>query len=212
MVQLTPSIYRHSTFNEAISLSFNQYLIDGPSTLLVHTGDVRTHQSLLAALQDVLGSRDLDYIFVSHFESDECGALAQILEVYPNAQVLTGAITARQLAGFGILAQTIILEGDQEFTADGLSFHTITYPSEMHLWDGLLLYDKERRILYSSDLMMRFGALESQTVSSSWIREIEGISEQQVPNEEKRTVLQKTLTYLQPKLVLPGHGPALDLL
>lgn len=136
MNQITPQLWRHTTYNQFIDLTFNQYVLAGSEPILIHTGSDPDAPSLLRALQ----GRKLSYVFVSHFESDECGALCSILEVYPSLKVITSAVTARQLAGFGIKADVIIAEDTQRLALGDLELEMVAYPSEMHLWDGLLCY------------------------------------------------------------------------
>ncbi len=56
----------------------------------------------LAGQTDLQQEQELAYIFVSHFESDECGGLSLLLENQPKAKPVCSEITARQLNGFGI--------------------------------------------------------------------------------------------------------------
>ena len=55
--------------------SFNQYLITGDAPVIFHTGPRGMFPLVREAIENVVPVADLKYIGLSHFESDECGAL-----------------------------------------------------------------------------------------------------------------------------------------
>lgn len=205
MIQIAPHLWRHATYDQYIDLTFNQYLLAGSEPVLIHTGADPDAPALLRALQ----GRTVSYIFVSHFESDECGALCSILAVYPGSTVITGEVTARQLAGFGITDQVTVARDGDVLPIGGLELEMIAYPSEMHLWDGLLCYERHTRIFFSSDLMIRFGHSGEEVHQSAWKAEVEAIGPLQIADAERRALLKRRLLPLSVDLVAPGHGPIL---
>ncbi len=205
MTAITPHLWRHTTYNQFIDLTFNQYLIGTAHPMLIHTGSAPEAPSLLKALK----GRKLSYIFVSHFESDECGALSAILNVYPSAKVVTGEVTARQITGFGIKADVITASDGEVLSLGDLELEMIAYPSEMHLWDGLLCYERKSKTFFSSDLMIRFGNSDVNQVTSDWKQEVEAIGVMQIADADRRRTLKERLLTLDVDLVAPGHGPIL---
>jgi flavorubredoxin len=149
----------------------------------------------------------LKYIFISHFESDECGGLSLILKHFPEAKPICSEVTARQLSGFGITNDVIIKRPGEKLISNGYELEFINYPSEMHLWEGLLLLENKRGIFFSSDLMFRFGNAQGKVLEGNWQTEIENITPQQISDPEQRAKLQQTLAKLDPKFVATGHGP-----
>ena len=108
MTMIFKDLHQFSTHIKQINLSFHQYLLLGEDPILFHTGNAMQAEIMLPELKVVLGDRNLKYIFVSHFESDECGGLSVILKEFPKAKVICSAVTARQLDGFGIKAEVIV--------------------------------------------------------------------------------------------------------
>lgn len=204
-------LYQFSTVIPQIKLSFNQYLLLGEEPVLIHTGSVKQAEAMLPQLKAILNGKDLKYIFVSHFESDECGGLSLVLNQYPDAKPICSQTTAQQLTGFGLVNEVIIAKaGDQIKTADyELTF--LSYPSEMHLWEGLLLLETTRGIFFSSDLMMAFGEEMGTVKASTWETEVNNIRPDQIPDPAKLKELQQTLLKLKPNFIATGHGPCLTL-
>ncbi|OOM16095.1 MBL fold metallo-hydrolase [Clostridium saccharobutylicum] len=204
-------LYQFSTHIPQINLSFHQYLLYAKEPLLVHTGNVNQAQGMLSKLKEALNGIDLKYIFVSHFEADECGGLPVILEQFQNAKVICSEVTARQLSGFGIECEVIIKKEGEKLTTDDYELEFFNYPSEMHLWDGLLVMENRRQIFFSSDLMLRYGEEIGTIKEADWNEEIDSIQPVQVPDNDKREKLKMCLIKLNPIFVATGHGPCLKI-
>lgn len=209
MIQIQKDLYQFSTHIPIIDLSFNQYLWMGEEPLLVHTGSHDQALAIMPEVEKVLGGKSLRYIFISHFEGDECGGLAHVLENYPNAQVVCSAITARQFDSFGIKCKSLIQKPGEILKTADYELEFISYPSEMHLWEGLLVFERLRGILFSSDLFLRFGS-NSEPLRVNFKDEIQSITEQQIPDPKGRMSLQESLQKLPLHLVATGHGPYLE--
>lgn len=202
-------LYQFSTHIPPIDLSFHQYLLLTDEPLLVHTGNVQQAAALVPQLKALLKDKDLKYIFISHFEADECGGLLQILEQFHNARIICSEVTGRQLSGFGLTDQFIVKKPGEKLKSGAFELEFFSYPSEMHLWEGLLAMENQRRIFFSSDLMLRFGEAAGIVVESNWSQEVNNIRPDQVPEPELRAQLQKTLNQLNPRFIATGHGPCL---
>ncbi|OVE69499.1 MBL fold metallo-hydrolase [Clostridium diolis] len=208
---ISKDLYQFNSYVEPINLTFHQYLLLGDEPLLVHTGNVIQAEALLPELKDVLNGKELKYIFISHFEADECGGLSLILEHFPKAKTICSEVTARQLNGFGIKAEIITKKAEETLNTDNYELEFINYPSEMHLWDGLLVIENKRRIFFSSDLMFALGKEIGTVRESDWYTEVNSIKQEQIPDNNKLEDLQETLKKLKTDLIATGHGPCLKL-
>lgn len=211
MTTIYQELKQFSTHFKPINLSFHQYLLDTDEAVLFHTGNVQQAAALLPQLKDALNNKNLSYVFVSHFEADECGGLSQILEHFPGAKVVCSEVTARQLSGFGIINDAIIKKPGEKLMTNEYELEFLSYPSEMHSWEGLLAIENKRGIFFSSDLMIRFGESAGVVVDSDWNKEIDNIRSDQVADPEQREKLKQALKQLKPKFVATGHGPCLKL-
>lgn len=209
MERIYQDLYQFSAHVPFIGLSFHQYLLDVAEPVLVHTGDVRMVSGMLGQLEEALGGGELRYVFISHFESDECGGLAKVLERYPGARPVCSEVTARQLSGFGMAGDALVKKPGEKLCGADFELEFIAYPSEMHLWDGLLAIENKRRIFFASDLLGRFGESGGQVAESDWRTEIRNIPSEKVPGSVRRADLQHALSLLAPLFVATGHGPCL---
>lgn len=211
MQKIYEDLYQFSSYVPPIDLTFHQYLLLTDQPLLVHAGSMQQAEALIPQLKNVLVDRALKYIFISHFESDECGGLSLILKHFPEAKPVCSEVTARQLSGFGITNDIIIKRPGEKLISNGFELEFVSYPSEMHLWEGLLCIENNRGIFFSSDLVFRFGKAAGAIINGNWQAEINSINQEQVPDPVRREQLQKSLMLLHPKFIATGHGPCLKL-
>jgi flavorubredoxin len=199
-----------STQAPELPLTFNQYLLATEEPVLVHTGAAVGADELAHQVSALVGD-ELRWIFASHFESDECGGVKTFVNRFPQATVVCSAVTSRQLLGFGITDRTLVKQpGDTLDLGGGRRLEFLPYPSEVHLWEGLLAFETDRGILFSSDLIMRMGGFEEALVPSSWSTEVDSIPAEKIPDPRTLAVVKEELLGHKVRLVAPGHGPALD--
>jgi flavorubredoxin len=206
-LKVLDDLYMFSTYFEPVDLTFNQYLLLTEEPVLVHTVNRTMAAALVPALNQVLGERPLRHVLLSHFEAGECGGLPLVQAAFPGLTPLCSAVTARQLTGFGLTDRAVVKRPGEQFSLPGSSLEFIGYPSEMHLWEGLLAVEPKRGILFGSDLFLRRGPLPATAMESDWPTEVEGITAEQVPDPSARKELQVTLAGLAPVMIAPGHGP-----
>lgn len=206
MKAIFDNLYQFTSYIPLIDLTFHQYLIDIDEPVLVHTGNKKQAEAIIPQIKEVLGNKELKYIFVSHFEADECGGVGLILKEYPSAKVIASEVTARQLDGFGLVSDVLVKEAKSTLRIEDTDFKFIGYPSEMHLWEGLLLFDLKRGTLFSSDLMIRFGNSGGKVLESTLDKELDRITKDQVPDKEKREKLIDDLKKEDIKFIATGHG------
>lgn len=202
-------LFRSSEPN--VPINFNQYLLMGDKPLLVHTGSSKQAAALIPKLKSILGNHSLAYIFISHFEGDECGGIKQIMDSFPQATPICSQITARELKSFGFEYDVIIKNPGESLETKDYKLDFISYPSEVHLWEGLLAIETERRMLFSSDLFIHFDKLNETVVNSNINDEMERITAAQIPNVEAAEKMKKTLLGYNIKDIAPGHGPFIKL-
>jgi flavorubredoxin len=210
-IKIFDDLYLFSSYIGFIDLTFNQYLLTGSEPVLVHTGSIDQAKALLPGLKEMLEGRQLSYIFISHFESDECGGLRYLLEHFPGAKPVCSQVTARQLTGFGLAGDIMAKAPGDVLEAGGFRLRLLSYPSEMHLWEGLMAFEENRGLLFSSDLFIRRGALRDKIVESRLEDELQGILPSQIPDPEAYRTVQQNIRDIPVKYIIPGHGPCVRL-
>jgi flavorubredoxin len=140
--------------------SFNQYLIVDEAPMLFHTGQRQLFPLVSEAIRAVLPIERLRYIGLSHFESDECGALNSLLAAAPEAVPVCGQLAAMiSIGDFADRAPRALADGEDL----ALGRHTMRWfdtPHMPHSWECGLMMDVTTRTFFCGDLFTQGGAGE----------------------------------------------------
>lgn len=211
-MEIYPDLHQFSLYLEDVDVTVQQYLLLGDThTVLFGTGMYQQAQKILPLIQKVLGARPLDYIFVSHLESDEAGGLPIFHKIWPEMTVICSQVTARELPFWNYAGAVFPFSGGESAGSSETHLDFIDYPSEVHLQNGLLCYEQKRGILYSSDIFFSFGDSRGKVRHVRWADALAALDEHYIPNAEKLAVFKKDLSLLQPAFVATGHGVCLEI-
>ncbi len=189
-----------------MDFTIHQYLLASNPAVLFATGTYEEAKQNLPQIKEILAGKNLNYIFVSHLESDECGGLPVFLSEYPEVTVLCSALCGRELPGYGYAGNIKVCNSDEHLIDGELYFQFFDYPSEVHLQKGLLCFEKNSEVFYSADLMLSYGNGGGKIVKSNWEKEVECIDSGRVPNEKYLLSLKENLLTIDPKFIAVGHG------
>jgi flavorubredoxin len=139
------------------AFSFNQYLIVDESPMLFHTGLRKLFPLVSEAVSTVLPVERLKYIGLSHFESDECGALNDFLAVAPEAVPVCSRVAAMvSVEDFAVRPPRALADGE----VLELGRHTVRWfdtPHMPHAWECGLMMDMSTRTFFCGDLFTQGG-------------------------------------------------------
>jgi len=191
--------------------SYNAYLIQGSEkTALVDTVDPATSHVLLSRLNQ-LGIERIDYVISNHAEQDHSGTLPQVLERYPEAQVVCTPKCKRMLVDMLLASEDRILAVDDGATLS-LGDRTLEFIHApwVHWPETMLTYLQEDKILFPCDF---FGSHLATT-------DLYVTDEGRVYEAAKRyyaeimmpfrKIIEKNLEKVQGyeiSLIAPSHGP-----
>ena len=143
-------------------VSYNSYVLQDEKTVLMDCADILVCEQFIANVQAALEGKPLDYIVVQHMEPDHGATLEQVVEVYPEAKVVTNARAAgmiRQFFDFDIDSRLqLVNEGDTLNTGR----HTLTFVNApmVHWPEVMVTYDTTDKVLFCADAFGTFGALD----------------------------------------------------
>jgi flavorubredoxin len=163
--EIAPDLFRLSVYVPELDMQFNHFLVRDDEPLLFHAGLKGMFPLLLEAVAKLIDPRELRYIAWSHFESDECGALNDWLQIAPQAEPVC------TLVGKLVNVDDFSLRPARGMTADDVlrtgKYRYRFYPSPHipHGWDAGVLFEETRKTLYCSDLFHHFGNVDAATSS-----------------------------------------------
>src|SRR5512147_282147 len=84
--EIAPDLFRLSIYVPDFDMQFNHFLVRDEEPLLFHAVFKGMFPALREAVAELIDPARLRHIAWSHFESDECGALNDWLQLAPSAQ------------------------------------------------------------------------------------------------------------------------------
>ncbi len=191
--------------------SYNSYYIRGSEkTALIDTVDPAKEHELMANLQAV-GAEKIDYIVSNHTEQDHSGWIPRMLEIHPEAKVVTNA-KCRDL-----LKEHLLLEDDRFITigdGDTLSLGDKTLQFILAPWvhwpETMFTYLVEDKILFPCDFLGSHLA-----PSRLFVEDITGFydgakryyAEIMMPFRVNVQKHLKRLRDFEIEIIAPSHGP-----
>lgn len=223
--QLKPNIYSVGTidwdrrlFDELIPLpdgtSYNAYLIKGgEKTMLIDTVDPPMTDVLIKNLSR-LGIEHIDYIVANHAEQDHSGSLPQMLDLYPDAQVVCTPKCKDLLMALLLIPENKFLTIEDGKTLSlGETTLEFIYAPWVHWPETMVTYLREEKILFSCDFFASHLATSNLFVTDEG-RVYEAAkrfyAEIMMPF---RAIIRKnleTIKNLEIEMIVPSHGPAYD--
>jgi flavorubredoxin len=158
--EIAPDIYRLSTLVPDIGptgFTFNQFLLDDDEPLLFHTGHRSMFPSISEAIERVMPVDRLRWITFGHVESDECGAMNELLAAAPNAQVAHGALGCMVSVNEMADRPPLPLADGEIIELGTKRVRHIDTPHVPHGWDARVLYEETTGTLLCGDLFTHLG-------------------------------------------------------
>ena len=192
--------------------SYNAYLVEGTEKIaLLDTVEPMKKDVLLAQLQDV---PKIDYIVIHHVEQDHSGTLPDVLEMYPDAVVLTNKKAQAMLVDHMPVdpARIRLVEDNETVSLGGRTLQFMHMPW-VHWPETMVTWLAEDKILFSCDFMGSHVATSDLFVKDKGVvfeaakryyAEIMMPFRKLIKNHLKR------LDELDIELIAPSHGPIYD--
>ncbi|HEY3414480.1 MAG TPA: MBL fold metallo-hydrolase [Armatimonadota bacterium] len=209
--EVAEGIYRISTpFSEIPGgFSFNQYLLVDDQPLLYHTGPRKMHALVKEAISSVLDVASLRFIGFSHWESDECGSLAEFLSLAPNAVPLCSRVNAMINGDWFDRTGRVLADGETL----SLGSHRVRWfdtPHLPHAWECGHLMEETTGTLFCGDLFTQGGAELPPVTSADILESCEAFRKRMDYFSHAKDVrsLIAPLAAAQPTMLACMHGSA----
>jgi flavorubredoxin len=163
IAEIAEDVYRICVYVPEIKLQFNHFLVRDDEPLLFHTGLRAMFPLVRDAVAQIIDPSSIRHIGFSHFESDECGALNQWLEIAPRAEPVCGLIGALVSVNDFSNRAARALTREETFNTGRYRFRFLPTPHVPHGWDAGVMFEETKRILFCSDLFHQWGVCDPLT-------------------------------------------------
>lgn len=135
--------------------TYNSYLINAEKIAIVETVKESFSEIYLSKIKSLADPQKIEYIILDHTEPDHSGALANLLQLAPNAKVVGSGNAIRYLKDlFEIHFESIIVKDGDTINLGNKTLRFIAAPN-LHWPDSIYTYLEEDKILFTCD---SFGA------------------------------------------------------
>jgi len=161
--EIAPDVFRISLYEPALDMQFNHFVVRDDAPMLFHTGYRRVFDTLHDAVGRLIDPAKLRWVGWSHFESDECGALNDWLQVAPHADPVCSLVGKLVNVDDFSLRPALALGADQTLDTGRHRLRYIACPHLPHGWDAGVMFDETDATLFCSDLFHHFGDVPPTT-------------------------------------------------
>jgi len=163
--EIAPDVFRISLYEPALDMQFNHFLVRDEEPLLFHAGFERMFPALREAVGKLIDPATLRHVAWSHFESDECGALNDWLQLAAQAQPVCTLVGKLVSVDDFALRPARGMTADDVLTTGKYRYRFHRSPHLPHGWDAGVLFEETRKTLFCSDLFHHFGKCDPVTTS-----------------------------------------------
>ena len=190
-------------------MSYNSYVILDEKIAVMDTVDKNFGSQWLSNLEKELGGKKPDFLVVHHMEPDHSANIANFMNAYPQAKVVSSAkafAMMKQFFGTDFAGRQVVVG---EGSTLELGKHTLTFVTApmVHWPEVIVSYDSADKVLFSADGFGKFGALDAD---EDWACEARryyiGIVGKY--GAQVQALLKKVAT-LDIAMICPLHGPVL---
>jgi flavorubredoxin len=210
--EIHDGIYRVNTPLPSLpgGFSFNQYLVVDDEPLVFHTGPRALFPDVRDAIARVIPVAKLRWISFSHGESDESGALGELLDAAPNARPLCSRVAAMIGNGTAANREPRAMADGETLCTGRRTLRWLDAPHVPHGWDCGYLLDTTARVLFCGDLFTQGGLGQEPTTEGDILGPSEAFRQHAdyfSYTRNARPIIDK-LVATEPRVLACMHGSA----
>jgi flavorubredoxin len=189
--------------------TFAQFLIVDEAPLLFHTGPRRMFPCLVKAMRAVLPIERLRWLSFSHGESDESGALNEILRAAPGCEVICSRIAKSTVVDDCAIRPARVLAHKETLKLGRHEVQWFDTPHFPHGWEAGMMLETTTGTLLCSDLFTQFGDKHPAITEDDILEPSEAIRKkaQFYANPKAARPILEEIAAAKPRLLATMHGP-----
>lgn len=141
-------------------MAYNSYVIVDEKIAVLDTVERCFLEDYLEKLDEVVAGRPVDYLVINHMEPDHSGIIREMVERYPEIQLVGNKKTFQYLDNFYCVdgKRLEVKEGDElDLGSRKLLFSMMPM---VHWPEVMVTYDQMDKVLFSADAFGSFGCLD----------------------------------------------------
>ena len=190
-------------------MAYNSYVIMDDKIAVIDTVDINFGSEWLINIERVLGGRQPDYLIVQHMEPDHSANIADFMQYYKDAQIVSSAKAFDMMKNFfgtDFAGRQVVVESGSTLRLGNHALAFVEAPM-VHWPEVIVSYDIIDKVLFAADGFGKFGAND---VTEDWVDEARRyyIGIVGMYGDFVQAVL-KVAGQLDIEIICPTHGPVL---
>lgn len=140
-------------------VAYNSYLIKGEKNIIVDLVKVNTITVYLEKVKELIGDEKVDYIIMNHLEPDHSSSIPEILNLYPDVEIIISPKAVELMKNFYGVTENIRVVKDGEHLQLGNREFDFYMTPMVHWPESMVTYEKATNTLFSQDIFGGFGTL-----------------------------------------------------
>ena len=142
-------------------VAYNSYLVKGEKNIIVDLVRANTTEAYVEKINEIIGEDEkIDYIVINHMEPDHSSSIKSILEIYPDAKLVTNKKAVAMLNNFYEIKDNILEVKNGETLELGNRKFTFHMTPMVHWPESMVTYEEATKTLFSQDIFGGFGTLD----------------------------------------------------
>ncbi len=211
--QIADGIYRLATPAPAGQMPggflYGQFLIVDDQPLLHHAGPHRMFAATRRAIETLIPFESLRWLSFGHGESDESGAMLDILDAAPDCEVVGGNMIANLVVDDAAPRPARRLGHGETLSLGRHEVMWLDTPHVPHNWEAGMMFETTTRTLLCGDLFTQFGDDHPPVTESDVLAPSEAIRARAsyFSNPAGARPVIEQLAALEPAYLATMHGP-----
>ena len=194
-------------------ISYNSYLIADEKIALVDTVERQFIDDFLQDIEEIIGSRKVDYLVINHMEPDHSGAIRAVKARFPDIILIGNKKTFGFVESFYFKPQHFLLINDDDVISLGETQLRFKMIPMVHWPETMATFDETHHILFSGDAFGSYGTLDGGVFDDEInlafyedeiMRYFTNIVGKYCPHTQRAI---KKLAPLDIKMIAATHGP-----
>ncbi len=141
-------------------ISYNSYLLVDEKIALVDTVERSFIDEYLDNIEEIIGTRPVDYLIINHMEPDHSGALKALVQKYPNITLVGNKKTFAFVESFYMVPENVlVVHDDHKLDLGKLKIQFQTIPM-VHWPETMVAFEETNKIVFAGDAFGSYGTLD----------------------------------------------------
>lgn len=191
-------------------MAYNSYLIIDEKIALLDTVEKDLKDKWLNNIKSILKNRKIDYLIIHHMEPDHSSNILSIVNEYKDITIVATSKAFTMMKNFfdnDFINQRIMVKDNDELN---LGKHTLKFflAPMVHWPEVMMSYEKESKVLFSSDAFGKFG---TNDLKEEWEEEARRYYYGIIGKYFKQVqLILKKIEQLEINIIASLHGPILN--